>query len=103
MPAPSVSRASAVLEGVGPRAERHPLRHGRERRQRDDDVEQGIAERDVVARPDRVVAELLGRLRDLAVEAGVWHAADLLAAALDPEGDAHAPACARRTLRQAFS
>ena len=42
-------------------ADRDPLRDGGERRQRDDDVEDRVAVRDVVARPDRVVAERLRR------------------------------------------
>ena len=67
------------------RADRDPLGDGGERRERDDDVEDRVAEREVVARPDRVVAELLGRLRELAEEARVGRAVDVLAAALDAE------------------
>jgi hypothetical protein len=81
-----------------PGAERDPFGHGGEDRQRDDDVQDGIAVRDVVAGPDRVVAELLGTDGDLAEETRVGGAADELAAALDPErGDRH------RARRQARS
>ena len=70
-------------------ADRDPLRDGGERRQRDDDVEDRVAVRDVVAGPDRVVAERLGRLRELAEDARVGCAVHVLPAALDAEGDIH--------------
>ena len=49
-----------------PGADRDPLRDRRERGQRDDDVEDRVAVRDVVAGPDRVVAELLRGRAELA-------------------------------------
>jgi hypothetical protein len=81
-----------------PGAQRDPLAHGCERRQRDDDVEDRVPVGDVVAGPDRGVAELLGADGDLAEDGGIRNAADELAAALNPEGDAQ-----RRTSRQARS
>src|SRR4029079_12664676 len=70
----------------------------RKGRQREDDVENRVAVGDVVAGPDRVVAELLYARRRLPEDAGVWRASDELAAALDAEGDP-----AHRALRHARS
>jgi hypothetical protein len=86
-----------------PGAERDPLGHRGEGRERDDDVQDRVAVRDVIAGPDRVVAELLRRLRELAVAAGIWHPVHLLPAPLDTEGDRHRPTVVRPAVRQAFS
>src|SRR5262245_24692893 len=60
-----------------------------ERRERDHDVDDRVTVGDVLAGPDRVVAELLRRLRGLARASRVGRAAiDLLPASLDAEGDA---------------
>ena len=45
-------------------SERDPARDGGERRERDAEVEDRVVEREVLAGPDRVVAELLGELGD---------------------------------------
>ena len=85
-----------------PGAERDPLRHSGEGGERDDDVQDRIAVRDVVARPDRVVAQLFRRLREVAVAARVGHPVDLLAAALDAERDGQTTVV-RPAARHAFS
>jgi hypothetical protein len=66
-------------------AERDLPRHRAERRERDDDVEDRVPVRDVVARPDRVEAELLGSHCDLVKDPRIRGTADELAAALDAE------------------
>jgi hypothetical protein len=77
----------AEREQHDPGAERDLLRDGGEGRERDDDVQDRIPVRDVVAGPDRVVAELLGARRHLAEDARVRDAVDELPAALDAERD----------------
>ena len=59
-------------------------------------------EREVLAGPDRVVAELLGELGDRPVPAGIGELGRELAASLDP--DPHRPAATdSRVAFQAFS
>ena len=55
-------------------------------RERHDDIEDGVAVRDVVARPDRVVAERLSLLRELAEDARVGRAVRVRRAAVDAKG-----------------
>ena len=84
------------------RSERDPARDGGEGRERDAEVEDRVVEREVLAGPDRVVAELLGELGDRPVAARVGQRGRKLAAALDP--DPHRPdATDSRVAFQAFS
>src|SRR5579859_4349205 len=75
------------------RADRDPLRAGREARERDGDVEDRVVERDVVARPDRVVPRLLGQLGHDPEEPGIRQPAEELPRAL--EAEPHACSAAR--------
>jgi hypothetical protein len=84
------------------RSEHDAPRDGRERRERDAEVEDRVVEREVLAGPDRVVAELLGELGDGPVSGRVGELGRELAASLDP--DSHRPdATESRVVFQAFS
>jgi hypothetical protein len=85
------------------RTDRDPPGPGGEGREGDGDVEDRIPERDVVAGPDRVVADGLRVLGDGAEEAGVGCSPDQLSAALDAEANRHARSAVRTTCRHAFS
>ena len=68
-----------------PRPEQHALGDRGERRQRDPEVEDRVVEREVLARPDRVVAELLRQLGHGAEATRVGRLVGELTAALDAE------------------
>ena len=84
------------------RSDRDPPRDGGEGREGDAEVEDRVQEREMLAGPDRVVAELLGELGDGPVPARVGEHGRKLAASLDP--DPHRPdATDNRVAFQAFS
>ena len=84
------------------RSEHDSPRDGRERRERDAEIEDRVVEREVLAGPDRVVTQLLGELGDGPVSARVGELGRKLAASLDP--DSHRPdATESRVAFHAFS
>ena len=83
------------------RADRDPLRAGREARERHGDVEDRVVERDVVAGPERVVSGFLGHLGHGPEVAGVRELADHLARPLQAE--LHACSAMRTAYRQVRS